>query len=336
MQTIWQYSPVTELQRVVFTASSIAKGIYPTVDFYILPYLPQRFKRKTVVFPDWEYSKIPGFWEEVKKHDYKIKLKPPRNTNHYLLPKIKNNLIEKTKVNKLQQEYNKIKDRNFAKLEQFFDFNKINLDKIIIRPTQYGTTGSYSLSKKSTFYLTHRIDQPAEQIFKPLILNLVHVLYYPNKNDEKEMIEKQQWHKKQTIADFLVKKTNLSELIKSNRPHTKSSSSKLALQTKKYLQKLGFPQKKALALNNGDIYYQNTKLNLPRQQDKLLKLLIKKRPQICSFSEIGNIIWQNNEADFSLYAITKNVQRLRENLKKYNIHKNIIQTKRGQGYCLIE
>jgi hypothetical protein len=63
----------------------------------------------------------------------------------------------------------------------------------------------------------------------------------------------------------------------------------------------------------------------------LLKNILEKKGQIITFDELGDLIW-NDIYDFSPWALTKNIQRLRDKLCRYGFSKNYIKTLRGREF----
>ena len=72
---------------------------------------------------------------------------------------------------------------------------------------------------------------------------------------------------------------------------------------------------------------------LTRQEYQLLSNLIENPRNMLTFDEIADILWPNGE-DYSLWAITKLIERLRKKLSQNGISPHLIQTKRKKGYSL--
>ncbi len=94
---------------------------------------------------------------------------------------------------------------------------------------------------------------------------------------------------------------------------------------------------KIFSFKKGEIVIdQKTPLDgLTKNEEKVFKLLIKNKNQLCSFDQIGEAIWQEKSYEsFSLWAISKLIQRLRSRLQASSLSPTLIQTQRGQGYAL--
>ena len=79
--------------------------------------------------------------------------------------------------------------------------------------------------------------------------------------------------------------------------------------------------------------YKKPVVNLNPTEKILLKHFIEKENQVVSFDEIADIIFKSDE-EYSLYAIAKKIERLRNKLEENGISGSYIQTLRGQGYLL--
>lgn len=76
----------------------------------------------------------------------------------------------------------------------------------------------------------------------------------------------------------------------------------------------------------------NLQIELTKNELKILYFLVSKRGQIVSREEIINYLW-DSESFIDDNTLTVNMKRLRTKLEEINI-KDIIETKRGQGYIL--
>jgi DNA-binding response OmpR family regulator len=98
----------------------------------------------------------------------------------------------------------------------------------------------------------------------------------------------------------------------------------------KYFEELGYPLKS---------YIKNVKQinNLTNEEKKVLNYLLNNKNKVVSFESIGNIIWEDNDIDkFSLYAISKLIERIRGKLQSNGINYNTLHTQRSSGYALYD
>lgn len=110
----------------------------------------------------------------------------------------------------------------------------------------------------------------------------------------------------------------------------KQNIAKLAYDSIKYCEELGYPINKLLININqvGD---------LTGKESRILQMLMDRRGEIVTYDEIATVLWGERMVDkFSLYAINKLFDRLRLKLQVSSINSNIIQSERGVGYLLYD
>ena len=88
-----------------------------------------------------------------------------------------------------------------------------------------------------------------------------------------------------------------------------------------------------LDINKSLIIKNDKKIELSRNEIKILYYLLKNRGNIISRDDIMNYLWDNDEfVDDN--TLTVNINRLRNKLELLDL-KEIIETRRGQGYIII-
>ncbi len=85
-------------------------------------------------------------------------------------------------------------------------------------------------------------------------------------------------------------------------------------------------------LSNSTILKDNKEIELTKNEIKILKYLNEKRNKIVSRGEIMDYLWES-ESFIDDNTLTVNITRLRNKLEKLNL-KDLLETKRGQGYIL--
>lgn len=134
------------------------------------------------------------------------------------------------------------------------------------------------------------------------------------------------WSESEMIVDYLLAFSPLSKLlpvpsstIKTIR--TKQSAS-LMQSSREFLVKIGAPTVSPVQID--------TSLFTIREKE-IFHLLAAKAPNIVTFDELSSADLDN----FSLYGVSKGIQRLRDKLEQTGVSGSIIQTKRGEGYVLV-
>ncbi|WP_370458169.1 response regulator transcription factor [uncultured Clostridium sp.] len=86
-------------------------------------------------------------------------------------------------------------------------------------------------------------------------------------------------------------------------------------------------------MSTSEMEFNNNKLELTKNESKILHTLIKNKEKIVSRNELMKLLWQNDEfVDDN--TLTVNINRLRKKLDEIGAG-DYLQTKRGQGYILI-
>lgn len=338
LKTEWIYSKKTEAERLIHCAHQIVVGFYRVNNFIILPYNPNITNANIVTFPNLPYNQIKRFWQKAKII----------NVNNY--PFITNiSLLES--VTKLLENAN-LKTINFEEIKKIWTkaekeiLNNIYdilpqkrniIKKITIFPTSFGTNTSFSLiNKKGEIFINLREDQKIATIVEAVITSLTRKDIYQKLDS--------MWQESEIITDWLITESKLAKIIKkydktSFLPTIKGvrikQQAKLLEESDNFYKKLGLPISQEIFSLNGLTPELNKKPieNLSHSEKIILRLLIQKSGNVLKFDEIANEIFKSDE-NYSLYAISKNIERLRNKLELNGISGSYIQTLRGQGYVL--
>ncbi|WP_113672378.1 response regulator transcription factor [Vallitalea guaymasensis] len=88
----------------------------------------------------------------------------------------------------------------------------------------------------------------------------------------------------------------------------------------------------SLNISNSTASHKDNKIELTKNEMRILSLLIRNKETIVSRDDIMNELWQSDEfVDDN--TLTVNVNRLRKKLETIGL-RNFIETKRGQGYII--
>lgn len=210
-----------------------------------------------------------------------------------------------------------------------------NLKKVVVMPTLYGTVCSFNIIKPrdTQLFLYVRADN----------LILLHLTEALVSALTKHFVLDQlngTWADAEVVSDWIMSNSKLTHVINKHFPkfhqatlktaRTKQSSS-IHDSSRTYLKKLGFaPPGQLLSLKQNDIYHQNNRLSKLNAKDrKILAHLILNHT--ITTDQVADMIFESDD-DYSLYAISKRIQRLRDKLEQNGISGSIIQTIRGTGY----
>ena len=153
------------------------------------------------------------------------------------------------------------------------------------------------------------------------------------------------WSESELLVDWLLTRSALTPVLKnsnlsqlsfqpSNTLRMKQSANLMKI-SEDYYRQLGVPVlDKVFGINDdAPTISGKTVENLTPREIQILKLLIENNNNVVEIDKLSDIIFNEGE-EFSLWAIAKVVQRLRDKLEQNGVSGSFIQTLRGQGYAL--
>lgn len=327
VKAVWECSADTEAQRILYTARQIAHGFYQQHNFFVLPKLTGTAKCATVVFPNLHYCSIHNFWSRVKNIDIDHL---PLAVEPKLFEQIKALLdFKPPEFKAVKAKWQKAETEILRAINRLIPSPDGLIRSLTVWPTNYGTTCSFNLTEKypAEIKIFLRNDCGVRQITEAILTSLI------RKKTERDLGAG--WNETELITDWL---TSCSFLTKIINKYTEGQyaptlaltrnpqNGRLLKQSIAYLKKLGVGQTPPPELNR--------LANLSLREKNLLKVLLEKRGQIISLDEINDIISASGGPEFSLYAISKTLERLRKKLEENNLPGALVQTVRKQGWIL--
>ena len=101
------------------------------------------------------------------------------------------------------------------------------------------------------------------------------------------------------------------------------------------LKTLGFSNDYKITISARKITINNVDIPFSKSEDKVFRLLFRNRNDIVSLEEIGKTLWLDNiSKKFSLFAITKLIQRMRAKIEKNGVNSSFIGTQRNRGFIM--
>lgn len=309
MKVVWEGTAKTESLRLLNIVSCVSNGFFKHNGFLVLPIGSKDLKSSRIVtLPELNYISVPRFWERVGRIDY-ANLIGPKPTE------VSSDLLFDLPVPKSKKiDISKVWPAVCSVIPRASDVKTIH-----IWPTNFGTTCSFSLCNgKPPFdiYVWLRSDQGESALVEAIITSITR----PAQPDAS-------WSESEATVDWIMTDSAIAKVLKSPADQTIADiRSKISANLQKasddFLAKIGAPQVTLETI-------QNIKTDDFSQKEKLLwQKFLEKPNQIVSFDDIGD------ENDFSLYAITKAIQRLRDKMEAQGVTGSLIQSKRGEGYIL--
>jgi hypothetical protein len=336
--TVWKYSIKTEAERLLHCAHQVSIGFFRANNFIVLPYTPKTSAMNTVTFPDIPYKQIPRFWERVKGIDViNLPVKCDQKLKDEVEKLLESAGLPAPNFKDIQKLWAKAEKSVIKEIYKIIPAKKNKIKKIIIFPTSFSTNTSFNwINSDGEIILYLRNDQGIGTITEAIITSLTRKDIY----DDLDGV----WSESELITDWLITKSSLAKVIskydkRNFLPTIKGTrvkqQAKFIKESEEFYKKLGLPTTlKAFSIKNQSPQIYNQKIeNLTITENKVLINLIKNANEIVTFDDIGNTIFKSDD-DFSLYAIAKLVQRLRNKLEANGISGSYIQTLRGKGYLL--
>ncbi len=337
--TNWEYSIESEANRLIQCAYQIIIGFYKTNNFIVLPYNPNVNSANIVTFPLLTYTKIARFWEQAKKSNIKdLPIKINKDLLNSIINLLQKELTKGPSFTKIKKLWSKAEKQVLEEIYKVLPSKKNKITKITIYPTLFGTSCSFNwINKKGVIIIYLREDQGIHAITEAIITSLTRTDIY-------EKLEGL-WQESEIITDFIVTETSIAKVLQKYEksenyiPTLKGvrikEQAKLLKESDEFYVKLGIPSFTKPFGHNGLIpeLFGKPVANLTETEKKVLLSLIRNSNAVTKVDDIGSVIFKS-EDNFSLYAISKTIQRLRNKLEENGISGSYIQTLRGKGYIL--
>lgn len=338
METVWKCSSETEAERLIHCAHQIVVRFYRVNNFIVLPYNPGVNNANIVTFPDLPYNKIPRFWEKVKRVDVtNLPLKVDKQLLSEVIGLLSNGDNSLPDFEKTKNLWQKAEKDIIAEIYNIMPKYKNTIRKITIHPTKFGTSSSFNwINKKGEIIVHLREDQGISTIVEAVLTSLTRRDTYKNLGA--------MWQESELLVDWIIIESSLAKVLKKfntevftpTLKYTRiKQQAKLIDKSNDFYKKLGISTVDNVFSLNGKYpeIYKKPVQNLSQNERILLKLFIENSGSVVSFDKLGENLFSDVD-DFSLYAISKSVERLRNKLEANGVSGSYIQTLRGKGYLL--
>lgn len=349
MKTVWNHSLDTEAGRVICTAETAARGFFASKGFYVLPYESARkMSGPTAFMPEIDYLSIPRFWHKIRSA--RVDNRSPRDFAEALdldslRQEIKKQLIRKpyssVKWQGLKSKWQWIEKEFFKELEHFVPGIQSKVGMILIMPTRFGTSCSFSVPKSfpSDISIYLREDQSIYALAEAICTA---VTRHGITHDLRAT-----WEESELLVDWMVTKTKIATLLGSVSPVSAYSPTlkttralscaQMIVLSNDFCARLGLSSKNAEFIAVDDVirYGDRTLRRISDKEKQVLRTMIEQKNKTVSHHEIARTIYQEKTAEkFSLWSVAKFMQRLRDKLEIEGISSHRIQTVYGKGFML--
>lgn len=296
--------------------------------FIVLPRLPKKNTNNIILLPDLPYSSIPNLWPQVTALDPTTPMTAPRPLVDQII-----NLLQPTYKTPIIPDIS-LKPFLASLFTILPDYcSQITAINIIV--TYSGTCSQFNCLTPTNHHLTIYFRADAN------ITSLAHVIILALIRHQLQHLEHHSWEEIEAVADFLTTHTSLKQTLSpySHTPNIfslrQSQLGRLKLQSQKYLTSLGIPSQNNWQVKNNQIFYSSVAVTqLTTRQHQLLLHLVNHHSQVITNDQIADILWPDG-SDYSLWAIVKEIARIRHRLVTLGLPGSLIQSHRKLGYSLV-
>lgn len=327
---MWEYSLENEAMKVVHDAHYVVTGFSKINNFVVLPYGDLDASSSVDWFPDIPVAKIPRFWERAKHVDvYQIPIKTDEKLIREVLELLKEVNLNEPRVNELKKLWEKAEHDVVTSIENYVFGKTGNIKSITIYPTHFGNRTSFAAPKEfpAEFKIFVREDADLYTIGEAILTCAT------RRKMEEELSAS--WRESEVFVDWNLLHGPVGETLKRFQPNAPAvltleqisdvQKARVIKKSDEFYRKLGVPKLEKI--------FNDKILNLSGQSQKIFELLKQHQNEVVSVDDLGAVLFDNEE-DFSLYAISKAIERLRNKLEENGISGTYIQAFRGQGYML--
>jgi hypothetical protein len=323
-----KYSRVDAIRKLLFMLAQIKKLFYQRNNYFLLTDMTEKTFEDVVYMPqplidflcekfDWE-----GFDEDYWYEYYQEAEIPSEHKVFYeFVPEdVETDIFDEANLGE-----------SILIICNLFEILSL---EVVVSITNVGTVGSFDTANfpdKISIFI--REDVRTQDVFGSFVTALIRCKY-PDR----------EWEEYQSLQKFFLYQTKVNTLL-NPKPYKKINSMKANL--KEYdkfynaslgnYKKLGFPVGESISMKGASILidgYGKVDFLSPSERE-VLEFLLKNKRKICTMDDIGTVLWGSDVDKYSLYAISKIIERLRKKLRNNGLNKNVIFTERGKGYiCL--
>jgi hypothetical protein len=334
--TVFSHSIEMESRRLLFVAASLNRRWYQNHGFLVLPTVPAKVPTATVVFPDLPYATIPNFWSRVSRLKLETPIAaPPKLIAEMasLLSGVYNPKVYSRYTDRLAAEFKKIESKFWSNLFILFPVYQSKISKVNIYLTLYGPYTTFNLARDEQSEITIYVRYDCS--IDKLLWSILTCLFRPKMQDEL----RHSWSEIEATVDWLIRESSLNCGLPLSQPTIKNiRSTQIApfkQQSSAYLATLGLNQISAWKENNHQIWYGDIELSgLSSKEQLLLEYFLVRRGKTVSYDSLADLLWPKGD-NFSLFAIAKEIERLRAKIRDCGITSPVLLAHRKVGYSLV-
>lgn len=337
MKITWDWSLESESNRLLQASLNIANGFYALNHFYPLPWEPSVTYHPTGVYlPVLPYPTIPHFWTRAKNlDDLHLPLLAPPDLTSNLVKLLTPLDLSRPNTTAMELQIRQVLSQVITWLKQFTHSLYLP-DTLTIYPTYFGTGGSFTRLKQSggDMAIFLRIDQGFTTLVECFLTGCLRAPAMKQLSAD--------WGQTEFLVDYLLHSSSLAKLLPKDAnwqgtiAATNHSDPHIVAASQAFLTQVNAPTSTSqhFRLDGASICYGETALStLSSREHIILSQLIARSPAPVTTDELADLLYPD-PAKFSLAALTKCVERLRDKLEALGISRHHLATANGVGYYL--
>lgn len=338
--TEWLFAPEIDVLRILHTTNQMVTGFYRLQGFLVVPHTYKGEKKDLVILPDLDFTSIPRFWQQAKLIDKTtVPIHAPEALKKATLELYLKSKLPDPDYKDIESLWAEAEHEVLDAIYTIIPGLRNSIRRIYIYPTKYGTRASFDKIRDfpCEVHMHLREDADLFDLTSALIMAITRNKIYTK--------FKGMWSESQLLVDWLVEESLVSEVLYKYQSKRVSKSSMdivrsyhnndAYLASQELFKKLGLPhEKSAFDVTDAGVYVDGKPLQgISPNEHKILGLLVDRRGNVVTTDELADILFENDD-DFSLYTISKNIERLRNRLEFNGLTGGYIKTVRGEGYLL--
>jgi hypothetical protein len=338
MTTEFHYSQEYDYERILYTFAGLKRQIYVENGFYPVD-IPFLEVRTTVVFPLITQEQYLELSDLIEDDAYNVPILIHSSKTKRALSVIKNILhdqrsypIEETLFNTIRQEWQKL-EREFIQIFETVFKPEVEEIKVKIYISNYGTRSSFNfLLQDNILHLSVslRADMKTEQMVPAIVA--AYIAYAVAKN-------KISWIDRMVVIENIIRLTPFRLLLEKEYEmlkflKEKSITTEVLQNSLRFLSELNYKTVSDFEIKDNKILIKGNKPEVAFTKEETLILnFIYSKNKLCTYFELADILWTNTD-EYSVWAISKLISRIRKKLILNGLDGKKLRTLRGKGFVL--
>lgn len=340
MKSLFIYEEALEYERFVTIFRSLATEIYQDHGFLVLPYRLRAYS-KSIYLPDIAELKLSQWIPMLRKLKH---LSVPLGEKPAWMQNLLNMLkgssfeiepIDSVHTSLVQSQWEAMKDQFEDYFTELFPRYRRYHFELGVYWTRYGSLVSYSEPRlehmRARVNICLRDDMGVTEIIEGFISSIL--------LPDMRATLKYSWFQRESIIDFLLQRTKLARLAASYTPTLAATKKSAELEKHyicsiNYLKKLGLSRSQGLSLDENRLLLNGElpRSKLSKYEASVLQRLLQTPDEPVNYFELGDLLWKNTPDQFSLWALSRHLFKIRNKLRLSGISPDSIKNIRGQGY----